>query len=137
MQQKIEKLWNDLRPINNESWPDHNYNLEPNEYRFDDLGAIIKMSEYGKETEFGWSVDHMLPLSRGGNDNIENLQLLHWSNNKLKGNDFPTYSWDTSRTLEKGVLANYSTLRIRATFSNQVLEKLREVYPGKVSLMES
>ena len=129
MKEKIEILWNDLRPINKETWPYHNEEKDPDEYRFDDCGAILKKSEYGKETDFGYTIDHMFPISKGGDDNIENLRLLHWKNNKLKGDDFPTFSYDTARTLENNAFRNESMLRARPTFAYDLLAKLRSLYP--------
>ena len=34
----------------------------------------------------GATVDHVLPLSRGGSDELENLRLTHWSCNRAKSN---------------------------------------------------
>ncbi len=130
MQQKIEILWDQLRPINKETWPYHTEEKNPDEYRLDDNGAIIKKSEHCEETEFGYTIDHMFPISKGGDDNIENLRLLHWRNNKLKADDFPTFSYDTARTLENDAFRNESKHRMRPTFSNEVLSKLRSLYPN-------
>jgi hypothetical protein len=47
MEQKIYQLWDELRPINIETWPENKYDMDPPEYRFDDLGAIIKFSCIG------------------------------------------------------------------------------------------
>ena len=32
---------------------------------------------------------YIRPLSKGGNRDFDNLQLLHWRNNKYKGEDYP------------------------------------------------
>ena len=39
---------------------------------------------------FKWcSIDHIIPRCRGGGDNKENLQLVHFECNSRKGGDLP------------------------------------------------
>ena len=54
---------------------------DPNVWRKDRCGVWIKFADYGKETAFGWHIDHDLPVSEGGGDELSNLQPLHWRNN--------------------------------------------------------
>ena len=65
-------------------------------FRQDRCGAWIKRDEYGKETEYGWHIDHDRPVSKGGTDDFDNLQPLHWRNNLGKGADFPSWSCTVS-----------------------------------------
>ncbi len=58
-------------------------------YRVDILGNRIKRSEYGKHTEYGWQIDHIIPQSKGGPDDIINLQPLQWQANNKKSNIGP------------------------------------------------
>lgn len=37
-------------------------------------------------SRFSYSIDHIIPLSRGGTNNIDNLRAVHPTCNKLKGN---------------------------------------------------
>lgn len=37
-------------------------------------------------SRFSYSIDHIIPLSRGGTNNIDNLRAVHQTCNKLKGN---------------------------------------------------
>lgn len=61
-------------------------------YRKDAAGAWIAFHSYGNpESVFGWVIDHIWPLSRGGDDNMLNLRPLHWKNNESKGDDYPVY----------------------------------------------
>lgn len=53
-------------------------------WRADAYGTRIKWTEYGQHTEHGWDVDHATPSSKGGSDDIDNLQPMHWKNNARK-----------------------------------------------------
>jgi 5-methylcytosine-specific restriction endonuclease McrA len=39
--------------------------------------------DYGIETENGWEIGYIIPISNGGKDNLENLQPVHWKNNRF------------------------------------------------------
>lgn len=51
----------------------------------DPWGREIHRKDYGKRTEFGWNIDHVKPISYGGDNEIKNLQPVHWQTNKDKG----------------------------------------------------
>ena len=54
-------------------------------WRWDKCGQVMKWSEHGnRQSENGWEIDHIDPVSDGGDDNIENLQPLNWNNNADK-----------------------------------------------------
>ena len=54
--------------------------------RKDTCGAWIVYDDYGnRDSEYGWEIDHIIPVSKGGTDDICNLQPLHWDNNVAKG----------------------------------------------------
>lgn len=54
--------------------------------RKDSCGAWIKWLDYGNtNSEWGWEIDHIYPIARGGTDVPSNLQALHWRNNRAKG----------------------------------------------------
>ena len=48
----------------------------------------IRRDHYGVFSKFGWQIDHIKPKSAGGDDSIDNLQALHWRNNKSKGTNY-------------------------------------------------
>lgn len=39
-----------------------------------------------RNDRFGATIDHVVPLSKGGSDDVENMQLAHWICNIRKGN---------------------------------------------------
>ena len=75
----IQLVWNKARTAPG---------CDPNLRRLDACGAFIDRAKYGdttSKTGTGWEIDHVLPVSRGGSDDLANLQPLQWSNNREKG----------------------------------------------------
>jgi 5-methylcytosine-specific restriction endonuclease McrA len=62
------------------------------QWRHDICGQSIKFSDYGNtDSKYGWEVDHIKPVAKGGTDNLENLQPLQWDDNRKKSDTYPWY----------------------------------------------
>lgn len=70
-----DAVWSLAKPIRG---------CDPDHFRKDPYGNKICYNSYGKSTSMGWDVDHIKPQSRGGSDNIRNLQALQCSVNRSK-----------------------------------------------------
>lgn len=79
MDELIEKVWGHAKDVDGRN---------PDIWRRDFAGALIRRDQYGINCKYGWVVDHIKPKSSGGSDSLDNLQALHWRNNMSKGNSF-------------------------------------------------
>lgn len=74
--EELGQIWQKAAPAP-KSW-------SPSEWRMDAFHALIRRSEYGKRTEYGWEVDHITPRSKGGGDGVGNLRPMHWMNSTAR-----------------------------------------------------
>jgi 5-methylcytosine-specific restriction endonuclease McrA len=80
-QQTIDAVWN-------KGFTDLQYNS--NIYRKDAYGTWMKKDEYGDvSAKYGWEIDHIKPISKGGGDELSNLQPLYWKTNRDKSDTYP------------------------------------------------
>ena len=70
---------------------------DPNKKRKDACGKPIIKSKYGQKVPTGWEIDHKNPVSKGGTDNLRNLQPLQWDNNRSKGDTYPNWKCKTKK----------------------------------------
>lgn len=61
-------------------------------HRKDVCGAWMQRDRYGKNTQWGWEIDHAKPVSQGGTDDLANLQPLYWENNRHKSDNYPHWT---------------------------------------------
>lgn len=81
--QIIQQVWDKARIV-------EGYNSET--IRKDSCGAWIFRFDYGNtDSIYGWEIDHVYPISKGGNDDLSNLRAFQWENNRAKGDDYPVF----------------------------------------------
>lgn len=103
--------------------------VDSNVWRKDPCDAWINRDQYGQEKDYGWEVDHIIPVSKNGTDHTENLRAMHWKNNRNKGDDFPDYNAiitsDGNKNIEKkeGKVVHKDTIT-----------RLKSIYPNNSSL---
>lgn len=71
-----DKAWNNAKKIRGK---------DPDQYRQDPYGNVMKRSSHGLDTPLGWELDHIKPSGRGGSDATRNLQALNTKVNREKG----------------------------------------------------
>lgn len=68
----------------------------PDDWRKDICGALIKYDQYRTDDEFSWDIDHIIPRAMfeddGKPDIPENRIAMHKGNNDSKKDDFPVFT---------------------------------------------
>lgn len=76
----VQAVWLKATPI---------ASVDKNTNRKDICGKEIRLLEYGRQTPYGWEIDHKKPVAKGGGDELENLQPLYWETNREKTDTYP------------------------------------------------
>ncbi len=58
---------------------------DPNRYRQDPYDNEMFKASYGLDSEKGWVIDHIVPVSHGGSDELSNLQAMNTAKNRELG----------------------------------------------------
>jgi 5-methylcytosine-specific restriction endonuclease McrA len=77
---KIEEVWQKGAEIKDKN---------PDNWRKDSEGKIIRKGSFGTHGDYGWEIDHKKPIAKGGTDDPRNLQPLHWEPNREKSDKHP------------------------------------------------
>lgn len=63
-------------------------------YAIDKTGNEIHYIQYGNtDSEFGWEIDHIIPVVLGGKTVFSNLRAIHWRINRAKGDKLLRNPW--------------------------------------------
>lgn len=58
---------------------------DPRVWRRDAYGNNIRFQDYGnRQSEYGWEIDHVIPVSQSGTDDLQNLRPLQWEANAAR-----------------------------------------------------
>ena len=58
---------------------------DPYLYRQDAYEIVMYRWSYGKDSPMGWVIDHIEPVSKGGTDDLDNLQAMNTAKNRELG----------------------------------------------------
>lgn len=89
--EQLDEIWRKGRLIVGE---------DPDIFRKDAAGAIIKKDDRRIDSEYGWEVDHVFPKAKLEErgipedrwDDLVNLRPFHAHNNRKKSDNYPDYT---------------------------------------------
>ena len=101
------------------------------EIGYDFAGWEVRKGAYGQEgSRFGWNIDHILPKSMGGTDDINNLQITHMDTNAERGNRI-TFWLDDVPINGSSYQVSYQVKRVSRRGENDNVVNYNNYYAGK------
>lgn len=95
--------------------------LDPALFRTDVCGAIMSWTHYNQDSSFGWVVDHIYPISKGGDDSLINLRAMNIANARAKGDAYPVYRSAVTKKIADNVPYD-KTFRVNRNLQNKLAE---------------
>ena len=71
----IRKIWEKAKPTRGKN---------PDVWRKDEEGNVIRFGSYGAKGKYGWEIDHKKLKAKDGSGHLKNLRPLHWKENRKK-----------------------------------------------------
>lgn len=97
---------------------------DPSQVRKDSCGAFIVRPHYkNRNSDYGWEIDHVYPVSKGGDDQLVNLRPIQWENNIKKSDSFPEY--ETSVAAEGNANVKKEG---HYTVNKALVDELKQIY---------
>jgi hypothetical protein len=113
------------------------------EIGYDFAGWEVRKGAYGQNgSRFGWNIDHILPKSKGGTDDRNNLQITHMDTNAERGNRI-TFWLDDVFVDDKSFQVSYQVKRVSRLGKDDDVADYNNYYKDKkyciviVDLMEN
>jgi hypothetical protein len=101
------------------------------EIGYDFAGWEVRKGAYGQNgSRFGWNIDHILPKSKGGTDDRNNLQITHMDTNAERGNRI-TFWLDDVLIDDKSFQVSYQVKRVSRLSKDDNVADYNNYYKDK------
>jgi hypothetical protein len=113
---------------------------DSNEWRKDIYGNMIRYIDHGKATEYGWDIDHYIPKSKGGSDDITNLHPVQYSKNRGMGirmNDKDKRIWFDALEKKQNIQYSEKTNHFKYNIGEIVLVKQTPISHAEPAIIQS